>query len=75
MLDDHGRFSRRPRNRRPIVVFDSVKDCHGEPQTMGRSSDGPDGGDIQPIQADLANVDASEASSVYRRRTSPVAEM
>src|SRR5258708_37832589 len=27
----------------------------GEPQTRGRSSDGPDGGDIQPIQADLAN--------------------
>src|SRR5258708_19883306 len=27
----------------------------GEPQTMGSSSDGSDGGDIQPIQADLPN--------------------
>ena len=34
VLDDHGRFSRRPRNRRPVVVFDGVQDCHmGTPST------------------------------------------
>src|SRR5216683_491644 len=51
----------------------------GEPQTMGRSSDGPDGGDIQPIQADLANggrergIERVSQANLARRGDVPLA--
>src|SRR5258708_15947675 len=51
----------------------------GEPQTMGRSSEGPDGGDVQPILSDLANgggergIERVTQAKLARQREVPLA--